>query len=51
LRGDGQIQNLQFETVMYGDSALATNGLTIRVKTFDRAISIYNIEVTVAKLI
>ena len=51
LRGDGQVQNLQFETVMYGDSALATNGLTIRVKTFDRAISIYNIEVTVAKLI
>ena len=51
LRGDGQIQNLQFETVVYGDSALATNGLTIRVKTFDRAISIYNIEVTVAKLI
>lgn len=51
LRGDSQIQNLQFETVVYGDSALATNGLTIRVKTFDRAISIYNIEVTVAKLI
>lgn len=51
LRGDGQVQNLQFETVMYGDSALASNGLTIRVKTFDRAVSIYNIEVTVAKLI
>lgn len=51
LRGDGQIQNLHFETVLYGDTALSTNGLTIRVKTFDRAISIYNIEVTVAKLI
>ena len=51
LRGDSQVQNLQFETVMYGDSALSTNGLTIRVKAFDRAVSIYDIEVTVAKLI
>ena len=51
LRGDNLIQNMQFETVMYGDSALASNGLTIRVKTYDRAVNIYNIEVTVAKLI
>lgn len=51
LRGDNLIQNVHFETVMYGDSALATNGLTIRVKTYDRAINIYNIEVTIAKLI
>ena len=34
-----------------GDSALASNGLTISVKTYDRAVNIYNIEVTVAKLI
>lgn len=51
LRGDNKIQDMSFNTVVYGDSALATNGLTIRLKTFDRAISIYNIEVTVAKLI
>lgn len=51
LRGDNKIQDMSFNTVVYGDSALATNGLTVRVKTFDRAISIYNIEVTVAKLI
>ena len=51
LRGDSLIQNVHFETVMYGDSALASNGLTIRVKTYDRAVNIYNIEVTVAKLI
>lgn len=51
LRGDNKIQEMSFNTMIYGDAALATNGLTIRVKTFDRAISIYNIEVTVAKLI
>ena len=51
LRGDSLIQNVHFETVMYGDSALASNGLTIQIKTYDRAVSIYNIEVTVAKLI
>ena len=51
LRGDNLIQNVNFETVMYGDSALASNGLTIRIKTYDRAVNIYNIEVTVAKLI
>ena len=51
LRGDGKIQDMNFNTVVYGDEALATNGLTIYVKTYDRAISIYNIEVTIAKLI
>ena len=51
LRGDNLIQNVHFETVMYGDSALASNGLTISVKTYDRAVNIYNIEVTIAKLI
>ena len=51
LRGDNLIQNVHFETVMYGDSALASNGLTIQIKTYDRAVNIYNIEVTVAKLI
>ena len=51
LRGDNLIQNVHFETVMYGDSALASNGLTIYIKTYDRAVNIYNIEVTVAKLI
>ena len=51
LRGDNKIQDMSFNTVVYGDAALSTNGLTVRVKTFDRAVSIYNIEVTVAKLI
>ena len=51
LRGDNLIQNVHFETVMYGDSSLASNGLTISVKTYDRAVNIYNIEVTIAKLI
>lgn len=51
LRGDNKVQEMSFNTVIYGDSALSTNGLTIRIKTFDRVVSIYNIEVTVAKLI
>ena len=51
LRGDNLIQNVHFETVMYGDTALSSNGLTIQIKTYDRAVNIYNIVVTVAKLI
>ena len=51
LRGDNLIQNMQFETVLCGDSTLSSNGLTIQIKTYERTVSIYNIEVTVAKLI
>lgn len=51
LRGDGKIQDMNFNTIVYGDTALSTNGLTIQVKTYERAVSIYNIEVTIAKLI
>lgn len=51
VRGDNLIHDMNFSTVMYGDAPLSTNGLTIRVKTFGRAMSIYNIEVTVSKLI
>lgn len=51
VRGDNLIHEMNFSTVMYGDASLATNGLTIRVKTFGRAMSIYNIEATVSKLI
>lgn len=51
VRGDNQIHDMNFSTVMYGDTPLSTNGLTIRVKTYGRAMSIYNIEVTVSKLI
>ena len=51
LRGDNRIQEMSFNTVIYGDAALSSNGLTIRVKTFDRAVNLYNIEVTIAKLI
>lgn len=51
LRGDSKVQEVSYSTPIYGSSALASNGLTIRVKTYDRAVSIYNIEVTVAKLI
>ena len=51
LRGDNVIQDLNFSAELYGDSTLSTDGLTINVKTFSRAISIYDIEVIVAKVI
>lgn len=51
VRGDSLIHDMNFSTVMYGDTPLSTNGLTIRVKTYSRQMSIYNIEVTVSKLI
>lgn len=51
LRGDSTIQDFSFSTELYGDSALSTNGLTIRIKTYSRAISIYNIEVIISKVI
>lgn len=51
VRGDSLIQDMNFSTVIYGDTPLSTNGLTIRVKTYSRAMSISNIEVTVSKLI
>ena len=51
VRGDNLVHDMNFSTVMYGDTPLAANGLTIRVKTFGRQMSIYNIEVTVSKLI
>lgn len=50
LRGDNKIQEVIFNAMIYGDAALSSNGLTIRLKTFEREISIYNIEVTVAKI-
>ena len=43
LRGDNTIQDMSFSTFIYGDAALSANGLTIRIKTFDRAVNIYNI--------
>lgn len=51
LRGDSTIQDLSFSTELYGDAALSSNSLTIRIKTYDRAVSIYNIEVMIAKVI
>lgn len=50
LRGDNKTQEVIFNAMIYGDTALSSNGLTIRLKTFEREISIYNIEVTVAKI-
>lgn len=50
LRGDNKIQEVIFNAMIYGDTALSSNGLTIRLKTFERELSIYNIEVTVAKI-
>lgn len=51
VRGDSQIQNMNFSTTIHGDSALVTNGLTINLKTYGRSMVCYDFEVTVSKLI
>lgn len=50
LRGDNLIQDMSFSTVVYGDTPLSSNGMTISLKTYSRAVSIYNIEFTISKL-
>lgn len=51
LRGDNKVQEVDLTTTVQGHAAIVANGLSIRVKTFDRAVNIYNIEVTVAKVL
>lgn len=51
LRGDGQIQYVDLTANINGNTALSSNGLSISIKSFERAISIYDVEVSVAKLI
>lgn len=51
VRGDSQIQNMNFSTTIHGDSALAANGLAINLKTYGRSMVCYDFEVTVSKLI
>ena len=51
LRGDNKVQEVDITTVVNGHEAIVANGLSIRVKTFDRLINIYNIEVTIAKVL
>ena len=51
LRGDSKVQEVDITSTVYGHSALASNGMSIRVKTFERLVSLYNIEVTVAKIL
>lgn len=51
LRGDNQIQYVDLTCEQYGNAALASNGLSISIKAFDRAISIYDVEVAIAKII
>ena len=50
LRGDNLIQDMSFSTFVYGDTPLSSNGMTIRLKTYSRAVSIYNIEFTISKI-
>lgn len=51
LRGDNKVQEVDITTTIHGHEAIVANGLSIRVKTFDRLINIYNIEVTIAKIL
>lgn len=50
LRGDNLIQDMSFSTFVYGDTPLSSNGMTISLKTYVRAVSIYNIEFTISKV-
>lgn len=50
LRGDNLIQEMSFSTFVYGDTPLSSNGMTISLKTYSRAVSIYNIEFTISKI-
>lgn len=50
LRGDNIIQDMSFSTFVYGDTPLSSNGMTISLKTYSRAVSIYNIEFTISKV-
>ena len=50
LRGDNLIQDMNFITFVYGDTPLSSNGMTISLKTYSRAVSIYNIEFTISKI-
>ena len=50
LRGDNLIQDMSFSTFVYGDTPLSSNGMTISLKTYARAVSIYNIEFTISKI-
>ena len=50
LRGDNLIQDMNFSTFVYGDTPLSSNGMTISLKTYSRAVSIYNIEFTISKV-
>lgn len=50
LRGDNLIQDMNFNTIIYGDTALSSNGMTISLKTYGRSVSIYNIEFIISKI-
>ena len=50
LRGDNLIQDMSFSTFVYGDTPLSSNGMTISLRTYARAVSIYNIEFTISKI-
>lgn len=50
LRGDNLIQDMSFSTFVYGDTPLSSNGMTISLRTYSRAVSIYNIEFTISKV-
>lgn len=51
LRGDNQIQYVDLVSEQYGNAALASNGMSISIKAYERAISIYDVEVSIAKII
>lgn len=51
LRGDNQVQYIDLVSEQYGNAALASNGMSISIKAYERAISIYDVEVSIVKVV
>lgn len=51
LRGDSKVQELNIESTIYGDSVLASNGMTVRLNSGNRPVSIHSIESVIVKTV
>lgn len=51
LRGDSQVQDININTIIYGDESLVANGMSARIKTTSQEIGIFSVEFVIAKVI
>lgn len=50
IRADAAPQVMEISTFIYGDSTIATNGLTVRLKSGTQTVQIYDVEFIISKL-